>query len=188
LGALQVDVTASCIDALAAGAHKFLLGPKGISLLYLSDRALELIQPTVIGWTAVKNYSDYLSHDLDFRDGAVRFEGGTLNTVGICGLGEALGLFLEAGPSQIEAYLMGLRDYLSAELRSRDYRVSEPRQPGERSAILVCRHGRFTGDQICAHLDSLNIITSARLDGLRIAPHFYNTRSDLDALLAALPV
>src|SRR5262249_1422365 len=113
LGALELDAQADCIDALAAGAHKFLLGPKGISLLYLSDRALEAVQPAVIGWTAVKNYSDYLSHELDFRDGAIRFEGGTLNTVGICGLGESLRMFLEAGPANIEDYLLAVRDHLA---------------------------------------------------------------------------
>jgi cysteine desulfurase / selenocysteine lyase len=187
LGALQLDVCRDFVDAFAAGGHKFLLGPKGVALLYLSDRALELVKPTVIGWTAVKGYSDYLSHDLDFRDGAVRFEGGTLNTAGICGLGEALDLFLRTGPAKIEDYVLRLNDYLAHELTARGYRVASPRAAEERSAILLCRHDQFTGEQICAHLDSRNVITSARLDGLRIAPHFYNSREDADALLAALP-
>jgi cysteine desulfurase / selenocysteine lyase len=187
LGALRLDVRADCVDAFAAGAQKFLLGPKGISLLYLSDRALERTKPTVIGWTAVKGYSDYLSHDLDFREGAVRFEGGTLNVPGICGLGEALGLFLRVGPEKIETHLLALNDYFAQELSARGYRVTSPRAAKESSGILICRHPRFTGEQICAHLDSQNIVVSARLEGLRIAPHFYNTREEADALLAALP-
>jgi cysteine desulfurase / selenocysteine lyase len=187
LGALQLDVRADCVDAFAAGAQKFLLGPKGVSLLYLSNRALERVRPTVIGWTAVKGYSDYLSHDLDFRDGAVRFEGGTLNVPGICGAGEALDLFLRIGPHRIEEHLLALNDYLSQQLAARGYRVTSPRAHHERSAILVCRHPELPSEQICAHLDARNIIVSARLDSLRIAPHFYNTRQDADALLAALP-
>jgi cysteine desulfurase/selenocysteine lyase len=187
LGALQLDVRADAVDAFAAGAQKFLLGPKGISLLYLSDRALERVKPTVIGWTAVKGYSDYLSHDLDFRDGAIRFEGGTLNVPGICGLGEALDLFLRVGLEKIENHLLALSDYFAQELSARGYRVTSPLAPNERSAILTCRHPQFTGEQICAHLDSQNIIVSARLEGLRIAPHFYNTREEADALVAALP-
>jgi cysteine desulfurase / selenocysteine lyase len=187
LGALQLDVQTDCVDAFAAGAQKFLLGPKGVSLLYLSDRALQRIRPTVIGWTAVKGYSDYLSHDLDFRDGAVCFEGGTLNVPGICGTGEALGLFLQVGPQRIEEHLLALNDYFSRQLAARGYHVTSPSAHNERSGILVCRHPEFRSEQICTHLDSRNIIVSARLDGLRIAPHFYNTREDADALLAALP-
>ena len=90
LGALQLDVERDYIDAFAAGAQKFLLGPKGVALLYLSDGALEMVRPTVLGWTAVKEYSDYLVHDIDFREGAARFEGGTPNVLGICGLGESI--------------------------------------------------------------------------------------------------
>ncbi len=36
-------------------------------------------------------------------------------------------------------------------------------------------------------LKQQNIITAPRLDRLRIAPHFYNTERDIDALIDALP-
>src|SRR5262249_26050620 len=41
LGALDLDVDACAIDALSADAHKFLLGPDGVSLFYVSRRAME---------------------------------------------------------------------------------------------------------------------------------------------------
>jgi cysteine desulfurase/selenocysteine lyase len=188
LGALQLDVQRDFVDAFAAGAQKFLLGPKGVGLLYLSNRALERVRPTTIGWTAVTNYEDYLPHDLNFRKGAIRFEGGTLNVLGIAGLGEALELFLRAGPAQIEKYLLSLNSYLAELLIERGYHVVCPRNEEEASAILVCQSDRFSGEEICTRLGSQNIITSARLNRLRIAPHFYNTREDMDALIAALPV
>jgi cysteine desulfurase/selenocysteine lyase len=188
LGALQLDVERDCVDAFAGGAHKFLLGPKGISLLYLSDWALERVQPTVIGWTAVKEYGDYRRHELDFRDGAFRFEGGTLNTVGICGLGQSIDLFLKADPLRIEQHLLGLNRYLTESLENLGFRVLSPQQPGDRSSIIACQHSHFSAEEICGRLDSMNIVTSARLGRLRIAPHLYNTRAEIDTLLAALPV
>jgi cysteine desulfurase / selenocysteine lyase len=188
LGALQLDVEKDCVDAFAAGAQKFLLGPKGVSLLYLSDDALNRIRPTVIGWTAVKNYSDYLMHDLDFREGAVRFEGGTPNVAGICGLSEAIELFLRAGPSQIEKHVLALNRYLTQELQQRGYRIVSSLLPEGASGILACQHDRYSAQEICDRLDRQNVITSARNGALRVSPHFYNTQSDVDALLAALPV
>jgi cysteine desulfurase/selenocysteine lyase len=187
LGAFELDVVRDYVDVFASAAHKFLLGPKGIALLYLSDWALERVRPTVIGWTAVENYRDYLTHDLNLRDGAVRFEGGTLNEVGICGLGAAIELLLRAGPQRIEHYLMALGGHLIERLNKRGYRVVSPRQLSDASAIIVCCHPDFPADRVCSQLDSQNVITSARLGRLRIAPHFYNTLADVDALIDALP-
>lgn len=188
LGALQLDVERDYVDAFAAGAQKFLLGPKGVSLLYVSDAALNCIRPSVIGWTAVKNYSDYLTHDLDFREGALRFEGGTPNVAGICGVSEAIEIFLQAGPSKIEQHVLSLNRYLAEGLQQRRYEVVSSLRPEEASGILACRHYRFSAQEICDRLNKENVIVSARNGALRIAPHFYNTQSDADAVLAALPV
>lgn len=187
LGALQLDVERDCVDAFGAGGHKFLLGPKGAGLLYLSERALEKVTPAMIGWTAVKDYHDYLIHDLDFRDGAVRFEGGTLNEIGICGLGQAIELFLRVGPEKIEQHLLSLNEYLTCNVEERGYRVISTGRREDRSAIVVFEGEGFSAEDACQRLASLGIITSARLGRLRVAPHFYNSRADIDRLVEALP-
>src|ERR1044072_8863148 len=46
LGALKLDVVRDYVDAFAADAHKYLLGPEGVALFYISERILERIQPT----------------------------------------------------------------------------------------------------------------------------------------------
>jgi cysteine desulfurase/selenocysteine lyase len=187
LGALQLDVERDYIDAFAAGAQKFLLGPKGVALLYLSDGALEMVRPTALGWTAVKEYADYLVRDIDLRKGAARFDGGTPNVVGICGLGESIDLLLTTGPARIEQYLLSLNRYLAQGLQDRGYRVTSSQKPSELSAIVTCQHDRYPAQEICSRLEAHNIVTCTRNDVVRIAPHFYNTQSDLDALLTALP-
>ena len=87
LGGLQLDVERDAVDAFAADAHKYLLGPEGITVMYISERVLEQIEPTVVGWTSVKHWEDYLDYRLDYQEGARRFECGTLNTVGVYGIG-----------------------------------------------------------------------------------------------------
>jgi cysteine desulfurase/selenocysteine lyase len=187
LGALQLDVERDRVDAFGAGGHKFLLGPKGAGLLYVSERALEQVTPAMIGWTAVKDYHDYLIHSLDFRDGAVRFEGGTLNEIGICGLGQAIELFLRVGPEKIEQHLLSLNEYLTRNVEERGYRVISTGRREDRSAIVVFEGEGFSAEDACQRLASLGIITSARLGRLRVAPHFYNSREDIDRLVEALP-
>ncbi|HXG63934.1 MAG TPA: aminotransferase class V-fold PLP-dependent enzyme [Blastocatellia bacterium] len=187
LGGLKLDVERDYVDAFAADAHKYLLGPEGVALMYISDRVLEQIRPTVVGWTSVKDYANHLDYDLTYRDGALRFEYGTLNTVGIYGLGAALDLFLEIGPEKIASYLLGLTDYLAERLAAKGYKVVSSRRQGEASAVVTCEHERHSPAELYRLLQAKNIITAPRARRLRISPHFYNTREEIDALIEALP-
>lgn len=187
LGALQLDVQACCVDALSADAHKFLLGPDGCALFYLSRRALERVRPTVVGWLSVDNPEAYADYDQPYAPGARRFESGALNTAGVLGLGAALELFEQVGMARIEEYLIGLNDYLSKQLLERGYRVVSSRRAGEQSAIVCCQHEKYSAEELYRGLNAQRIITTPRLGRLRISPHCYNTREELDQLIAALP-
>jgi len=187
LGGLKLDVQRDYVDAFAADAHKYLLGPEGIAVLFVSDRLIDRIKPTVVGWTSVKNYDQHLDYDLNYRDGALRFECGTLNSAGVYGLGAAVDLFLEVGPEVIEAYLLGLGSYLAEQLTLKGYKVISSRRPGETSAVVTCTHERHTPRDLYRLLNSKNIVTAPRANRLRISPHFYNTQDELGALIDALP-
>ena len=187
LGGLRLDVERDCVDAFAADAHKYLLGPEGIALLYVSDRVIDRIKPTVLGWTSVKKYEQHLDYNLDYREGALRFECGTLNTAGVYGLGAAVDLFLEVGPEKIEEHLLSLSDYLTERLNEKGYSVVSSRRKGETSGIVTCTHERHSPGSLYHSLLSKNIITAPRAKRLRISPHFYNTRQEVDRLIDALP-
>jgi selenocysteine lyase/cysteine desulfurase len=188
LGALKLDVEACCIDAISADAHKFLLGPDGVALLYVSARAMERVQPTAVGWLSVADPDDFNALDQAYAPSARRYESGALNTAGIVGLGAAIELFQQVGIETIEHHLLELTEYLCAGLAEKGYRIVSSRRPGEASAIVCCTHTRHSAEELYRHLDAHRIITTPRLGRLRISPHFYNTREDLDQLLQALPV
>ena len=188
LGALRLDVEACQIDAFAADAHKFLLGPDGVALLYVRRGVLDRITPTVLGWMSVENPFSFSHTERPLAPGARRFEPGALNTAGIVGLGAAIDLFLETGPERIEQYLLDLAGYLRRGLESRGYEVVSSPRPGERSSFLCCRHPRHSAEALHRLLEAEAIITTPRLGRLRISPHFYNVAAEIDRLLEALPV
>src|SRR5215475_10104470 len=191
LGALALDVEACAIDALSADAHKFLLGPEGVALFYVSRRAMERVKPTMVGWLSVNNPEDYLNYDQPYAPSARRFEAGALNTVGVAGLGAAIEMFLQIGLEKIESHLLGLGDYLCERLRERfidsGYATASSRRDGEKSAIICLRHEKYSAQELYRLLDDHRIITTSRLGRLRISPHFYNTREEIDRLIEALP-
>lgn len=186
LGALQLDVEKCCIDALSADAHKFLLGPDGVAVFYVAERILNRLQPTVVGWTSVKQPFQFTRSDKEFADGARRFEPGSLNTAGIVGLGASIELMLQVGTEKIERYLLELTNSLCHGLAGIGYRVVSSRRDGEASAVVCCMHEAHSAEFLHEHLEANRIITTPRLGRLRISPHFYNTREDIDALIVAL--
>lgn len=187
LGALELDVVRDQVDAFAADGHKFLLAPEGAGLLYLGARAMERVRPTVVGWMSVKKPYDFSDLAQEYAQGARRFEPGTLNTAGLLGLGAAIEMVLEIGAARIESYLIELTGYLCERLGERGYEVISSRRPGEASAIVSCRHARHDAAELYRLLEAQRIITTARLGRLRISPHLYNTKEEVDRLIEALP-
>lgn len=187
LGALKLDVEACCIDAVSADAHKFLLGPDGVALFYLSRRAMERVKPTLVGWLSVADPEDFGNYAQPYAAGARRFEPGALNTAGVLGLGAAIDLFQQVGVETIERYLLDLGDYLCERLAEKGYRVVSSRRDGEKSAVIACEHARISAGELSEHLERQGIITTARLGRLRVSPHFYNTREEIDRLIETLP-
>ncbi len=186
LGALRLDVEQCCIDALAADAHKWLLGVDGVALFYLSERMLQQVQPTVTGWMTVKNPFNFTSGEKEFAAGAKRFEAGAMNTAGIVGLGASIEMMLKIGTQEIENYLLELTDYLCERLTKSGFEIFSSRRLGEASAVVCCTHEKYTAEFLYAELERQKIITTPRLGRLRISPHFYNTRAEIDLLLEAL--
>ncbi|HEX8746660.1 MAG TPA: aminotransferase class V-fold PLP-dependent enzyme [Pyrinomonadaceae bacterium] len=188
MGVMPLDVEAELVDAAAGACHKWLLTPEGVGLLYLSDRALERVEPTLVGWVSVPDPEDYGNFEQDWNRGALPWETGTAPTAVLHGLEASLSLLTETGVERIAAHLEELTDYLCERLGARDYEIVSSRRAGEKSQIVCIRHrGERTPMSLYAHLKRQNVIVAPRGDRLRIAPHLYNTVQDIEALLAALP-
>jgi len=188
LGVLPLNVEAELVDVAAGASHKWLLGPEGVGYLYLSDRARERLQPTLVGWTSVPNPEDYNNFDQEWNTGTLAWETGTGPTALIHGLNASLELLKANGTEAIAAYLETLTDYLCQNLSSRNYRVISTRDLGQKSQIVCIQHrGGASAMHLYSQLKSNNIITAPRGDRLRIAPHIYNSFEEIDRLVSALP-
>lgn len=188
LGVIPLDVGANLVDVAAGGGHKWLLSPEGVGYLFLSDRARERIQPTLVGWISVPNPEDYANFEQDWKPGALAWETGTGPMALIHGFKASLDLLHEYGPARIAGYLEELTDHLCDRLHGKPYQIVSSRLPGEKSQIVCIRHTEgLSAMALYARLKQQNIITAPRGDRLRIAPHLYNTLAEIDQLIEALP-
>jgi selenocysteine lyase/cysteine desulfurase len=188
LGVLPMDVEDELVDVAAGAGHKWLLTPEGVGYLYLSDRARERIQPTLVGWVSVPNPEDYANFEQGWNRGTLAWETGTGPAALLYGFKASLELIHQHGPANIASYLEELTDHLCDRIQSKQYKVVSSRARGEKSQIVCIRHrGEISAMGLYANLKRQKIITAPRGDRLRIAPHLYNTLDDIDQLIDALP-
>lgn len=188
LGVVPTDVESELIDVAAGAGHKWLLAPEGVGYLYLSDRARERIQPTLVGWVSVPNPDEHLNFEQDWNRGALAWETGTGPAALLHGFEASLELLTRFGVQNICKYLEELTDDLCERLKGKRYEVVSSRAFGEKSHIVCIRHLDGLSAMALYHrLQTRNIVTAPRGDRLRIAPHFYNTAAEVEEFARALP-
>lgn len=198
LGAFPVDVKRAGVDVLAADGHKWLTGPEGSALFYLSPRALAEITPREVGWQSVAAAAEFdaarqLYHHpgpFPWREGSSRFECGTWNTVGAYGLGAAARFLQQVGIANIAERILELTDRLVAGLEERGGEVLGPRRAGAaqpfRSGIVSFRLPDCESVALVQRLEAAGVLCSCRNGWVRCAPHFYNNEAEIDRLLSLL--
>ncbi len=187
MGVFPIDVKASCIDALAADGHKWMLGPEGNGVLFVRAELLDSIEPVEFGWTNSASYADYASRDMTLRPDAARFECGTLNTIGCFGQRASLELLLEVGAEAASAAVLSLAGRIYEGVRERGYETLIERTPETAAGIVSFRHPTIDCRVLVSDLKREKIAAAPRQGWVRTSPHFYISPDDIDRLLFELP-
>jgi len=176
-GAMPVDVKALACDAYATSGHKWLLGPKGTGLLYVSRDATDRIAP--IQWQDSRHY------------GAESAGVGPLPLV--IGLGAALDRLQAIGLAQVQRHGLALRERARAGMAAIEgLRVVGPPEGPMRTAIVAAAVPDSYDSQALInalrdkHRVIVKMVEKHRFNGIRLSPHVYNDDGDIDAVLAAL--
>ena len=77
-GAMVIDADAAGLDAFVVSAHKWMNGPLGVGFVHFSDRAMDRLHPSTVGWLSVEQPYDF-DHEPRLAHDARRFESGTEN-------------------------------------------------------------------------------------------------------------
>jgi cysteine desulfurase / selenocysteine lyase len=185
LGMVPMDVKAFHIDFLSADAHKWLLGPEGIGIFYCSNGLAGRLSPPLIGWKSVRNELAFDRPEFLLKTNCLRFEEGSMNLLGIFGLGAALDLLFEVGIEQIEQRVLDLGDLILQEAEKRGYRALTPGARHERGGNITVS-GDFDPARVRDALREKRIMVNARGGGIRVSPHFYNIEEEIIAFFKML--
>jgi selenocysteine lyase/cysteine desulfurase len=161
--------------------QKWQLGPQGVGIVYVSERAQERITQAHCGWISVQNAWDFFDYRLDLQPDARRYENGTFNSIGITGYHGALRLFEDIGHDRVADLVRENTAYTFRRSRELELDVVTPEEVEARAGIVTFRHER--AEEIQQHLRERRMVVSARVGHVRVSPHCYNTPEEIDAVL-----
>jgi selenocysteine lyase/cysteine desulfurase len=185
LGAVCIDVQKSKIDFLSCGAQKWMLGLQGMAFVYVSEELQNKMYTVPAGWLSVEGAWNLIEYDLKLKKTANRYQAGTLNTFGVYTLNASVKLFDEIGFDRIEEQVLDNSIYFIDKLEKQKI---EPILSGFEMKNLagIVSIKRKDSGEIFKYLNKKNIISSLREGILRFSPHFYNTKDEIDKVVAEL--
>jgi selenocysteine lyase/cysteine desulfurase len=179
LGHVPVDVRALGCHAYAASGHKWLLGPKGTGLLYISRDAEDRIQP--------------VQREEGRRFVAASTGMGSLPLV--AGLGAAIEATQGRGMDAVERRIMALRERVYKGLEGLPALTLASPPPGPLGSGLVAARvppgipSDVLRDRLREkHRVMVKMVEKRWFNGIRISAHVFNTEADVDAALEALRI
>ncbi len=184
VGAVPLDLAE--VDYLAGGSHKWLMGPEGAGYLYVAEG--RRLVPRVAGWLSHPEPVDFLlegeghlRYDKPIRDEPSALEIGSMNAVGMAGLGAAVKLLLELGVENIHQHVQSILDPLEQGLLRRGCRSLRD------GSCTLAVQPPIGGIAAARALGEAGIAVSAPDGLLRLAPHWPNSVDQVETVLASVP-
>jgi cysteine desulfurase / selenocysteine lyase len=189
LGAFPTTV--EYVDFLSADAHKWMLGPLAIGIVYVRRECFDLCRPTLLGSWNVKAPGFIAQEEIEFQPTAQRYEPGAMNVMGIFGMKAAIDLLLEIGIASVAERILTITTQLAGGLQGLGFTLlSSAGGPNASGIVTVSRPGTDM-EALFERLTAANIVCSSRQDRqgrhyIRFSPHFYNTEAEVEQVLKVI--
>lgn len=187
LGAAALDVAKLQPDFLVTATYKWLLGPYSLGFVYVAEK-WRTGKPLEYGWivrAGSENFGGLVDYTRDFQPGARRFDVGERSNFALLPMAAvAMRQILDWRVQVIADTIATLTAYIEQLAVDAGYAVAPARF--RVSHLIGIGLREQAPDDLIAQLAAKGVFVSRRADKLRISPHVYNTKEDIDCLFAAL--
>ena len=187
LGVMPLSVREIEVDFIAVASYKWLLGPLGLSFLYVNPKHHQG-RPIEYGWLGrlgSEDFSRLVDYTDQYQPGARRFDAGErTNNALIAGATTALEQILEWGTNNIQKYLGGLIEHVALSAEQRGLKCTPPEVRAPHLLGIELPADKIA--QIAAALANEKVYASIRGSKLRVAPYLYNSGRDVERLFEVM--
>jgi selenocysteine lyase/cysteine desulfurase len=187
VGAMPFDVSEVRPDFLVAASYKWLLGPYGVGFMYVDEKHREG-QPIEHNWVN-RHKSEAFSQLVDYQDafqpGARRYDvGERSNFVLLPMANEALRQLLDWGIENVSETVGALTDLVEQMAAERGIAtIPKDRRARHLIGLLL---GPDAPADLATRLMRHDVFVSVRGSSVRVSPHLYNTRADVERFFDVL--
>ena len=184
VGVLPVDVRALDVDFLAGGVLKWLCGGPGGCFLWVRPEVSEKVSPAVTGWQAHRHPFAF-EPEMHYAEGAWRWLGGTPVIPALFAATEGPRLLREAGMDAVRAKSLRQTSRLIELADARGFTTTVPREPSRRGGTVAfdVPHALEVAQTLLARGVIVDFRPGA---GIRVAPHFYTSDDEVEAVVAVI--
>jgi selenocysteine lyase/cysteine desulfurase len=183
-GALPVDVCRSRIDFLAAGSHKWQMGPEGMGVFYCRAELRSRLRLERPGWHMLDDPYRFERASQEPSDSGRRFEGGSPNSLGQVALHASLGVLESVGMEKVGKLVLSNTDRLIGGLSSLPgVQVISRTETRRRSGIVCFTAQRLSLQDLYQRMKRQKVVCAIRGEAVRLSPHVYQAGAPLEDLL-----
>lgn len=181
----RCNVSLDGVDYLVSSSFKWLLGPHGLGLVYLSPEFRQRFTPASVGWYSVDNpFGEDRFERYVLKSGAACLTVGMPNFPSLYAMRHSLRFLLECGVDNICQELREPVRQLRLGLADLQLDLLTPPDPELASGIVSFSHPK--ADWIGAALEKAGVIVWAGDGRVRASLHLYNDMSDAERYLHTL--
>jgi cysteine desulfurase/selenocysteine lyase len=188
-GSLDWKIDTKGVDYAATSTYKWLMG--GIfaisaGFLYINEEHLDAYNPLYVsGSTASRNQIEdssdgYAQYELDWKEGIGKYETYNRMETAYVAVENSMRVLLDHGMKNVENQVKKVDTVLVDGLLEEGYELQTPADEAQRIYLnLVVPDPGETVKELQKH----DVHVSSRVGGVRISPHFYNTKEEAEKLL-----
>jgi len=184
VGVIPVDVRTIGCDFLSGGVLKWLCGGPGGCFLYVAPAVRDELRPSLTGWQAHARPFAF-EPEMEYAADAFRWLGGTPVIPALYAAAEGPRILRRVGIDAIREKSIRQTSKLIALADDRGYAVHAPRDARRRGGTVAIEVPHAY--EVSQYLIARNVLVDYRPGaGIRIAPHFYTSDDELDAVIAEI--
>ncbi len=193
IGSLAWEADKWGVDFAATSTYKWLMGGhygQSAGFLFVSKPNIDSTQPIYVGERTLEpevgehnTFDEFTLYDFKPRKGVERIEVFPRQEISYVAVENSLKVLLAHGKKAVERQVRDVDNVLVDELQKRHFKLRTPKEEEKRIYVNIqVPDFKKVGEKLMAR----NVHVAARIGGLRISPHFYNTEEEAVELVRIL--
>jgi kynureninase len=185
IGTVPIDVTELGVSFACGGSVKYVCGGPGAAWLYVRKDLIEQFAPRVTGWFGNEAPFAFTMPEQSYADNVWRYMGGTPAVAALYQARAGQKIIAEIGVRKIREKSLVMTQACIDWVDELGMKLNNPRANDQRGGSVVFD---FVGAaDVCRELNRRKFFCDHRPGaGIRIAPHFYTKREEIDLFFGEL--